>query len=195
MPERDEQTGKLVDGQRHPEVLFHFSEDPTIERFVPRIAQSSVMRQELVWAVDAEHAYMYYFPRDCPRVTFYSSERTSGEDKERFFGQTMAGIVVAIETAWLSPVQSTKLYRYEFAADGFEPTDVAGYWISRHEVVPRSVEPVGDLLTALATAGVEIRIMPSLWPLQEAVIASTLEFDNIRWRNAAPRPEAMEAQA
>jgi hypothetical protein len=32
--------------------------------------------------------------------------------------------------------------------------------------------------------------MPSLWPLYEAVIASTLEFSIIRWRNAAPRQEA-----
>jgi hypothetical protein len=61
--------------------------------------------------------------------------------------------------------------------------------VSRETVVPVSVEPVGDLMEALAAAGAELRIMPSLWPLYDAVIASTLDFSIIRWRNASPRPE------
>jgi hypothetical protein len=63
----------------------------------------------------------------------------------------------------------------------------AGYWVARHAVDPIRVEPVGDLLTALADAGVEIRIVPSLWPLYEAVVSSSMGFSVIRWQNAAPR--------
>jgi hypothetical protein len=63
--------------------------------------------------------------------------------------------------------------------------------VARQAVEPVRVEPVGDLLAAHAAAGVELRIMPSLWTLYEAVIASTLQFSIIRWRNAAPRPEGV----
>ena len=39
-------------------------------------------------------------------------------------------------------------------------------------------------MTALIDSGVELRIMPSLVPVRDAVIASTVEFGIIRWRNA-----------
>ena len=170
--------------------LYHFSEDPTIGCFVPQIAPTSAVREPLVWAVDAEHAHIYYFPRECPRVTFYRSQRASDEDVQRLFATTTATRVVAIESRWLEAMRDTSLYRYEFPADSFSLIDLgAGYWVSRETVVPLSVEPVGDLMTALTGAGVELRIMPSLWPLYEAVIASTLDFSIIRWRNASPRPE------
>jgi hypothetical protein len=81
--------------------LYHFSEDPAIVRFVPQIAPTSAVKEPLVWAVDAEHAHIYYFPRDCPRVTFYRSQCASDEDVQRFFAMTTATRVVAIESAWL----------------------------------------------------------------------------------------------
>jgi hypothetical protein len=167
--------------------LYHFSEDPTIECFRPRSA-AAAQDQALVWAVAAERAYLYYFPRDCPRVTFYQSERTTPEDRKRFFAHATASRVAAIEASWMPAMQSTRVYRYELPRDDFELQDeIAGYWVSGHEVVPLRVEPVGDLVTALTTADVEVRIMPSLWPLYEAVVASSLEFSIIRWRNVAPR--------
>jgi hypothetical protein len=171
--------------------LYHFSEDPAIGRLEPQIAPTSAVKEPLVWAVDAEHAHIYCFPRDCPRVTFCRSQRASDEDVRRFFALTTAARMVAIESRWLDAMRGTSLYRYEFRGDSFELIDAgAGYWVSRETVVPLSVEPVGDLMAALAAAGAELRIMPSLWPLYEAVIASTLDFSIIRWRNALPPPEA-----
>ena len=35
--------------------------------------------------------------------------------------------------------------------------------------------------------GVELRLLPDLWSLRDAVIESTLEFSIIRWRNVSPR--------
>jgi hypothetical protein len=134
-------------------------------------------------------AHLYYFPRDCPRVQFCAWAQTTAEDVERFLGLTTAKHVAAIETGWLSTLRSTKLYRYSFPADRFELQDeAAGYWVSRDMIEPLGLEPLDDLLEALLNAGVELRVMPSLWPLYEAVIASTLQFSIIRWRNAAPRP-------
>ncbi len=57
--------------------------------------------------------------------------------------------------------------------------------MSREPVEPLSVEPVGDLLQALAGAGMELRITPSLVELWRRVIASTLEYSGTRLRNAS----------
>ena len=87
-------------------------------------------------------------------------------------------------------MREVRLYRYRFPADGFELMDEGvGYWVSRSGVTPIDVGPVGDLVDAQTSAGAELRITPSLWPMYEAVIASTLQFSIIRWRNAAPRPQ------
>jgi len=175
--------------------LYHFSEDPGIEHFVPHVVATRVGEDPLVWAVDDEHAYIYYFPRECPRVTFYASPQTTPEDIERFFGHSTARRVVAIESVWLATTRETELYRYELDDARFELQDEnAGYWISKQPVTPLSVEPVGDLLTALTEADAEVRVMPSLWPLYEAVISSTLGFSIIRWRNASP-PQGVRSDA
>ena len=169
-----------------PEHLFHFSEDPSIGQFVPHVAATSDVETPLVWAIDAEHADLYYFPRDCPRVTFRELPGTSPADRDRCLGFSTARRVAAIEAAWLDRLRDTRLYRYVLPGSAFELRDAkAGYWVSRQVVEATRVEPVGDLLAALADADVEIRIVPSLWPLYEAVLASTLGFSIIRWRNAA----------
>jgi hypothetical protein len=36
-------------------------------------------------------------------------------------------------------------------------------------------------------SGVDFRVVPNLWPLRDAVAASTLQFSIIRMRNALPR--------
>jgi hypothetical protein len=47
---------------------------------------------------------------------------------------------------------------------------------------------LGDLFERHAEASIELRILPNLWPLWDAVVASTLDFSGIRLRNALPRP-------
>ena len=168
-----------------PDHLYHFSEDPHIERFVPRPVNISPSDEALVWAVDGPHCHLYYFPRDCPRVIISTSPRTSAEDAETFFGHTTATVIAAIESRWLERLRTTTVYRYTLPSEGFVLRDEpAGYWVSRQEVRPVEVEPIPDLMAALIDAGVELRIMPSLVPMRDAVIASTVEFGIIRWRNA-----------
>ena len=41
-----------------------------------------------------------------------------------------------------------------------------------------------DLILELLNRGVELRIVPSLWPLRDEVVKSTLQFSLIRMRNA-----------
>jgi len=56
--------------------------------------------------------------------------------------------------------------------------------------VPLSVEPVGDLLDAIVSAGAELRVTPRLLEMWKRIIESTLEFSGTRLRNAQGRNEA-----
>ena len=139
----------------------------------------------VVWAIDAWHAPMYFLPRDCPRACFWPGERTSHDDRERWFGGVDARMVIAVEAAWLDRIRTTTLYRYTMPGATFVLNDAtAGHYVSREPVVPLGVEPMGDLLAALVDAGVELRVTPKLVELWRRVIASTLEFSGTRLRNA-----------
>lgn len=165
--------------------LYHFSEDPTIPRFVPRPPLAHPEVEPLVWAIDEWHAPMYYVPRDCPRVCFWPVETSTPADVERFFSYVAARMVIAIEAGWLDRLRATSLYRYALPHEPFEVQDAAaGYYVSREPVTPLAVEPVGDLLAALVDAGVELRLSQTLQPLAQAVVASSLHFSLIRMRNA-----------
>jgi hypothetical protein len=174
-----------------PDVLFHISDQPAIERFEPRPASNADagLSGAMVWAIDRKHLRNYLLPRDCPRVTFYARPDSDPEDVTRLLAGSTAA-VIAIESGWLPALLRQRLYCYEFSPDTFTIADAgAGYYISREPVTPRSVTPIDDLLGALLQQQVELRIMPSLWKLHDAVIASTLQFSIIRMRNARPRNE------
>jgi hypothetical protein len=171
-----------------PPWVYHFSEDPGIQRFVPHVPTTNPDREPLVWAIDAEHAPLYWFPRDCPRITFWAGPETPGQAIDRCLGTSAAARVHAIESGWLERMRTTTVYAYRFDAAPFEPLDDAdGHWIARREVAPVEVTALGDLLQRHAEAGIELRITPSLWPLHDAVPGSGLRFSFVRMRNAQPR--------
>jgi hypothetical protein len=113
-----------------PPHLLHYSEDPGIERFVPHVPATNPDQPPLVWTVDDTHAPLFWFPRDCPRVTFWAED---GSPPDRL-GATTARRVHAIEQVWLERVQSCQLWEYRFSPAGFEPSPLAdGYWVSEQE--------------------------------------------------------------
>jgi hypothetical protein len=176
--------------------LFHVSDQPGIARFDPRPAPSPGAGPDgdMVWAIDDAHLHNYLLPRDCPRVTFSAGPARAPADVERLLTGAGARHVVAIEARWLPEVRRHRLYCYELPPETFAGADAGvGYYISRQPVVPRAVTAVDDLLAALLQRDVELRVMPSLWPLRDAVAASTLQFSIIRMRNALPRAEAAPA--
>jgi hypothetical protein len=178
------QPGSLV------EPLFHISEEPSIVRFDPRPPPSASSGQTglMVWAVGERLLHNYLLPRDCPRVTFYAAPTSAPEDVARLLGASSAIYVMAIESRWLPAVRSGVLYKYALPPQAFAPVDEgAGYYIAREPVVPLTVTPIDDILGALLARDVELRVMPSLWQLHDAVVASTLHFSIIRMRNAQPR--------
>jgi hypothetical protein len=154
--------------------LWHVSEDPSLERFEPRDGR--------VWAIDTRHLPLFWFPRDCPRATFWATEDTTDDDVERFLGGDRTRRVHVIEPEWLERMRSTELYAYEFPGATFEAED--RYWISAVAVESSRRVELGDLLGLHAAAEIELRIAPGLLESWDRVVASTLDFSGIRLRNA-----------
>ncbi len=157
-----------------PHALWHVSEDASIERFVPL--------EELVWAIDTRHLPLYWFPRDCPRATFWATSETSDDDVERWLDGDRTRRVHVIESAWLERMRTTRVVAYRLPESGFEPED--RFWVTRETVEPLELVELGDLLARHAEARIELRVAPALYPLWDAVVASTLDFSGIRLRNA-----------
>jgi hypothetical protein len=162
--------------------LWHFSEDPTIEVFVPHRAPTSTLDDDLVWAIDTEHEWIYWFPRDCPRATWCAGEETSDADVDRWLDGDRAKRVAVVEEIWRDRMSAVQLFAYRMPPETFEPYDK--FFISRETVVPDELVTVGDLIERHAAAGVDLRFAPTLYPLWDEIIATTLNFSGVRLRNA-----------
>ena len=170
--------------------VLHFSEDPTITSFVPHVAATAQQPEAYVWALDAEQAPSYWFPRDCPRAMAWPIPSTTAYDLERIIGPGGGSRVHAIEYAWLDRLRTTRLYAYRLPAAPFRPFGgpQPHAMVSVEPVEPLGpAEPVGDLLALHAEAGIQLRVLPNLWAFFDAVTESSLQFSGIRLGNAAPR--------
>ncbi|HEX4815060.1 MAG TPA: hypothetical protein VFV66_20145 [Nonomuraea sp.] len=169
-----------------PGQVLHFSEDPTIKRFVPHVAVTTALTEPYVWAVGHDRCPDYWFPRACPRAMAWTGPRTTDADRSRILGPGGGDRVHAIEYSWLRALIDVKLYAYRLPADDFVPIgDPPHAVVTKVPVVPIGPpEPVGDLLALHEQAGIQLRVLPRLWPFWSAVVESTLEFSGIRLRNA-----------
>ena len=158
-----------------PEFLFHFSEDPTIEVFHPHIAPTQQVEGEWVWADAYESSPRYWFPRDCPRGTWWPEGSTD-----------WSGRVHAIEWVWFDRFVACELHAYRMPAATFEK--VPGGWQSPVTVEPIDVQPVGPLLDKHRDAGIELRLVDDLLALWDDVIKRPgIDFSGIRLGNAQSR--------
>jgi len=173
-----------------PGEVLHFSEDPTIERFVPHVVATSTTTEAFVWAVDGPRSPDYWFPRQCPRGMAWVVPATTRADRDRVIGAGGGTRVHAIEYGWLPAIQAVRLYAYRLPSAPFRhpsPTETHCL-VATETVVPLGpAEPVGDLLALHEAAGIQLRVLDNLWPWWDEVIKTTLGWSGIRLRNARPR--------
>ena len=166
-----------------PEVLLHFSEDPTITRFEPHVPATNPEHEPAVWAIDEAHAPVYWFPRDCPRGSVWANSEPERLVLEKLF-HTTARRVHAAKLDWIERIRGAQLYVYELDPAPFTEWPVAeGQWTAREPVVPMGVRPVGDLLDRHAREGIELRFVPDLARFWDVVVTSGLPFSGVRLRN------------
>jgi len=174
-----------------PNKLFHFSDSSDIREFVPRPVQIPSKRPNglewlngpLVWAIDSWHQPMYLFPRNCPRILLWRTEKTSAVDEERYFANSEARMIAYVEKNWLSRIETEVLYRYELPHSSFKDLHDAGMWVSDKSVIPTTQEKVINLVEKLEHENVDLRALDSLTPIKEAW-KSSLHISGIRLRNA-----------
>jgi hypothetical protein len=174
-----------------PGQVLHFSEDPLITRFEPHVAPTTTRRDPLVWAVDAARSPGYWFPRDCPRAMAWARPGTAAVDRAVILGPGGGERVHAIEYGWLEALRTVRLFAYRLPAASFTPVgDPEPHALVCTEPVEPlgPAEPVGSLLGLHEEAGIQLRVLPGLWPFWDAVVASSLGYSGIRLRNARPRP-------
>lgn len=159
------------------EYLYHFSEDPTIEVFVPRVAPTQQVAGEFVWADAPDTSPRYWFPRDCPRATWWGPDRTRRR-------------VHAIQWEWFDCFVTCELYAYRFDAAPFRKNPAGGGWISTETVRPLAVKPVGRLLDKHREARIELRLVDDLWALWLQVVELPgIQCSGIRLKNLPQHPE------
>jgi hypothetical protein len=115
---------------------------------------------------------------------------TTDADRARILGPGGGDRVHAIEYGWLEAMRSTRLFAYRFDASAFRPfgSPAPHAVVATTEVEPLGPpEPIGDLLELHEEAGIQLRVLPNLWPFVDAAAASSLGFSGIRLRNARPR--------
>jgi Family of unknown function (DUF6886) len=180
-----------------PGQVLHFSEDPGITVFVPHVAATARPPQAFVWAVAADRAPDYWFPRDCPRAMAWLLPTTSTVDRERILGPGGGYRVHAIEYGWLEAIRTVQLFAYRLPADQFVPFgEPAPYaWVATEPVRPLAPpERVANLLTLHEAAGIQLRVLPDLRPFWAAVTKTSLGYSAIRLANAHPGAAGSGAQ-
>lgn len=167
-----------------PTAVYHFSEDSTLRRFAPHVPPTNPSHAPAVWAIDAEHAPLYWFPRDVPRVSCWAYDAEQQRMlTERF--ATEAHRICAVEQRWLDEIRSARIYRYTFDASQFVPWDEAdGQYLTDRVVYPAAVDVIDDVIGAHCAAGVELRLTPRLGAVMDEMLVSGLPFGFVRIRDA-----------
>jgi hypothetical protein len=158
-----------------PHALWHVSEDDSLYRFEPREGK--------VWAVDTRHWPLYWFPRECPRATFWADAATNEEDVDRFLGGDRRLRAQVVEPEWLPRLHTTRVVSYRMPEATFVQ-DEDRFWISSEPVESLELVELGDLVARHEAAGIALHTEPRLLAFWDAVVGSTLGFSGIRLANA-----------
>lgn len=164
--------------------LFHISEVPDIDIFVPRETNKEAwphLEDNYVWAVSGEMLQNYLFPRNCPRVCWMVGPRTSRDDRLQFQSVGNQRAIIGVEKAWEKDIKSCRLFRYEFDPAPFYAVDYcAGYYISNTAQSPIAVDEITRPVEMAEDLGVRLEFHNDINPLRLRIAESTYRYSIIR---------------
>jgi hypothetical protein len=160
------------------------SEDDSIRRFEPHRAATAARDEKLVWAIATRLLPLYWFPRQCPRATFWAESTTADADVERFLGGNRGRRVHVVEPEWLERMRMTRVLAYRMPEETFVE-DEDRFWVSTDPVEPLELVELGDLVERHEQAGIGLGTEADLLGFWDEVVASSLGYSGIRLRNAA----------
>ncbi len=164
----------------HPDALFHYSEDPHIDGFVPHVPATNPGSPAHVWAIEARYAPVYWFPRACPRIAIWANVPEELDVLAARFGtaSTRIQFARAEDRPW---IDATVLHEYRLAPETFAPwPDAEGQWVADVEVRPTAIRRIERLVDAQAEAGVELRFVDDLQAIRLETLESGLPFSIVR---------------
>lgn len=158
-----------------PHALWHVSENDSIRRFEPRDGR--------VWAIGTRLLPLYWFPRECPRATFWADSRTSEDDVAHFLGGERSRRVHVVEPKAIDWMRTARVVAYRVPEETFVENEDR-FWISAEPVEPLELVKLGDLVDRHEHARIALRTEPDLIRFWDDVVASTLGYSGIRLRNS-----------
>ncbi len=162
-------------------MALHYSEDPTIDEFVPHVPATNPDTPPLVWAIEPAYAPLYWFPATAHGVAVWANDDVG----QRRLAARFDTVARRVQWAWRrdeASVRSTQLTEYTFDAEPFDAwPDAEGHWCA-----PRPVRPIGrrvldDLVEEQSRAGVDLRFVADLATVRAAVLDARLPFSVVRW--------------
>jgi len=155
--------------------LFHVSEDPSVDIFHPRLPRRAELDPTigLVWSLTEPALPNWLFPRDCPRVGYRICDNVTQNDKEKFFSSGTKHVVI-IENSWHQQQLNAALYVYEFDPTNFYYDETASFYVSQQSETPINMVAYTNLYAELFKRGAEVRLVDNLWPIRDAVFASSI---------------------
>ena len=165
--------------------VWHFSQDPTITEFAPHVARTARQDDPYVWAVAADRAPDYWFPRQMPRAVAWRTPDCDQQMADRLLGVGVDRVHV-IEYPSLNELANTNLYAYRFDAAQFVPFGDPPHAVVADHPVTALGPPlvIEDLLAQHAAAGIELRITDNLFAWWNQVIQTDLGWSGIRLKNS-----------
>ncbi len=159
--------------------LYHISKNSNIVTFTPRILKRDNLNESkaVVLAIEEKHIPNYLVPKECSRLLYNASPKTTAEDINNFFSSKSSSSCIVIEHSSFNILKDTSLYLYEFDPELFYPYDEnLGYWTSEVNQVPIKVFEITHPFEELILRNFEIRIIDNLLDLLDKMKNSSLEW-------------------
>ncbi|MEJ6403548.1 DUF6886 family protein [Yoonia sp. 2307UL14-13] len=172
---------------KHTTTLYHFSDVGDITEFVPRrVVRDRPPGREwlngpLVWAINEAYDFLYLFPRDCPRIVVWATERTHVDDRCRWLGR--ADRAAYFQTHWAGAISRATLWRYTLPADSFTMLGDVGMAVSKEVVKPIQKHRLTSLRTLLKARKVALRPISDINAMTD-LFETSLHVSAIRLGNA-----------